>query len=157
MDCVGQNTKYFKSENELHGGNILDRYIFFNLLSIFFLGHQISFNNYYPYYVGKFNNISFNPKNDIGVLFDIDEHTCCFFICNGVEKYYNDWNQKIFNCEWINLLKQIDNNTCMYMEEENCVILLNTTQSVFVPTCSQLGFNSLTLFTSSYISMFALS
>jgi hypothetical protein len=114
MESFGNHT-FFNFKRENYGGNILDQYLFSNLLSIFFLGHQISFKNYYSYYVGIFNNILFNPKNDIGVLIYTQKHVSCLFICDGVEKYYDDNNKQIFDFEWIDLLKKIDNEKCLYI------------------------------------------
>ena len=126
MESLGNHTNFnFKRTNYVYGGYIIDQYLFSNLLSIFFLGHQISFKNYYSYYVGIFNNISFNPKNDIGVLICTQKHVLCFFICDGVEKYYDDTNKQIFDFKWIDLLKKINNEKCLYIYQNNYPILLN--------------------------------
>ena len=107
----------FLSKNiSYHNGNILSHYIFINLLSIFFLGYKVSFTNYY----NNFNEIDFNHQNDIGILVLTIKHVCCLFVCNGVLKYYNDWDKKSYDCDWISLLK----NTCinnLYIEKGSCL------------------------------------
>ena len=41
----------------------------------------------------------------MGILININEHVCCLFICDG-EKFYNDNDEKIYNCKWKDLLQQ---------------------------------------------------
>ena len=113
------------SENINRRGNIIDVYVFANLLSIFFLGYKISFRQYYPYYKSDFEYIKYNFKEDIGVLLSTSNHMCCFFICNGVQKYYNDNDKKIFDCDWISLLEKINNETCLYIQSDGYVLLLD--------------------------------
>ena len=93
------------------GGSIISRYLFFNLLSIFFLGFKVSFKKYYD----KFNLIEFDRDKDLGILIHIERHTCCLYICEGQQKYYNDNDKKVYNCEWIDLLKRTNN---LYVETD---------------------------------------
>ena len=77
-------------------GNIIHRYLFINLLSIFFLDYKVSFTNYY----NNFNEINFDKQNDIGILILTSDHVCCLFNCNGSLKYYNDNDKQIYDCDW---------------------------------------------------------
>ena len=95
-----------------YGGNIIAQYLFANLLSVFFLDYKVSFTNYYD----NFNSIEFNNETDIGILVKIDSHVCCLYICNGEEKYYNDWDRKVYDCKWINLLNESNKNN-LYIEQ----------------------------------------
>ena len=92
-----------KSNN--YGGNLLTQYLFINLLSVFFLDKKVSFTNYYD----NFQSINFDLNDDLGVLVNIDNHICCLYICDGQQKYYNDNDEKVYNCEWIELLKRTSN------------------------------------------------
>jgi TPR repeat protein len=85
-------------------GNIIHRYLFINLLSIFFLDYKVSFTNYY----NNFNEINFDKQNDIGILILTSDHVCCLFNCNGLLKYYNDNNKQIYNWKKGLCLQQID-------------------------------------------------
>ncbi len=101
-----------KKSDENYGGNIIAQYLFANLLSVFFLDYKVSFTNYYE----KFNSIKFNNETDIGILIYIDNHVCCLYICNGEEKYYNDNDRTVYDCEWKDLLKQSSENN-LYIEK----------------------------------------
>ncbi len=101
----------YRKSDENYGGNIIAQYLFTNLLSIFFLDYKVSLKNYYD----NFNLIDFNDKTDIGILITIDDHTCCLYICNGEEKYYNDNDRTVYDCEWKDLLKQSNENN-LYIE-----------------------------------------
>jgi TPR repeat protein len=90
-------------------GNIITIYLFSNLLSVFFLDYKVSIKNYY----NNFNSINFNREKDIGILIHIESHVCCLYICGGQQKYYNDVDKKVHNCEWIDLLKTPNN---LYVE-----------------------------------------
>lgn len=98
------------------GGLIYDDYLFCNLLSIFFLDYKVSFTNYYK----NFSSIIFDDKNDLGILIIIHGHVCCLFICNGEEKFYDDTDKKIYNCNWIKLLQQGTMEKQLYIIE-NCL------------------------------------
>ena len=111
--------------------NLHNCYFFANLLSTYLLNYKISFKNYYPNYVDKFENIQFNIKNDIGILIiigmtsrDVNDHVCCFFICDGKPKYYNDNDKKIFDCNWPDFLEQMTNDKCLYVQKKGCILLL---------------------------------
>jgi len=99
--------KYIKEEK--YGGNIITEYLFFNLLSVFFLGYKVSLKTYYD----NFKSINFDSEKDIGIIIHIEGHACCLYICNGQQKYYNDWDKKVYNCDWITLLKTSEN---LYVE-----------------------------------------
>jgi TPR repeat protein len=99
--------KYIKEEK--YGGNIITKYLFFNLLSVFFLDYKVSFKTYY----NNFDSINFNIEKDIGIFIHIEAHSCCLYICDGQQKYYNDWDKTVHNCDWIDLLKTSGN---LYVE-----------------------------------------
>jgi len=107
-------------ENKSFTGYIYDEYLFCNLLSIFFLDYKISFTNYYD----KFNSIKFNHETDLGILISIPTHVCSLFICNGTEKFYNDNNKEIYDCEWIKLLNKSTSFDNLYIEEYGCLNLI---------------------------------
>jgi TPR repeat protein len=85
-------------------GNIIHRYLFINLLTIFFLDYKVSFTNYN----NNFNEINFDKQNDIGILILTSDHVCCLFNCNGSLKYYNDNDKQIYDWEKGSCVKQID-------------------------------------------------
>ena len=99
------------------GGFMYDDYLFCNLLSIFFLDYKVSFTNYYT----NFSSIKFNPVTDLGILIIIHGHACCLFICNGEEKFYNDNDKKIYNCNWIKLLENSTSTDNLYIEKDGCL------------------------------------
>ena len=80
--------------NTGYGSYIFDQYLFSNLLSVFFLGYEVSFTNYYD----NFNLIDFDSNNKLGILLIIENHMCCLYICNGEETYYNDNDKKSYKC-----------------------------------------------------------
>jgi len=102
---IAQNFKklfeYSLLKNKDYGGNIITEYLFLNLLSVFFLNYKVSIKSYYD----NFNSINFDRENDIGIIIHIEGHACCLYICGGQQKYYNDVDKKVYNCEWIDLLK----------------------------------------------------
>jgi TPR repeat protein len=110
------------TRKESFGGRIYDGYLFCNLLSIFFLDYKVSFRNYYD----NFNKIEFNHEIDLGILIRIHKHECCLFICNGKEKFYNDNDRQIYDCEWIKLLKKSTNN--LYIGD-GCLQLIDDIKS----------------------------
>ena len=107
------------------GGNFIDSYIFSNILSIFFLDHKVSCDIYYPYYEDNFKKIEYDDALNVGIIIGIEGHVCCFFICNGTQKYYNDNDKKIYDCNWKDMLSQLTNNKCLYVKENGCVLLLD--------------------------------
>ena len=117
-------------------GSIIDLYLFANILSIFFLDYKISFTNYYQ---NNFNNITYNDQINIGIIILIKGHVCCFFICNDVEKYYNDADKQIFDCEWKKILKESSNENCLYVKKKGCIELLNKEQYICYKNKSELS------------------
>jgi TPR repeat protein len=107
------------------GGNIIEEYLFANILSIFFLGYKINFISYYQ---NNFNKIEYNDKEDIGIIVEIYKHVCCFFICNNTQKYYNDNDNKIIDCNWKELLQQTNDTNNLYIKNKECLIILNKEQ-----------------------------
>jgi hypothetical protein len=87
-----------------HGGNIVDNYIFANLLSIFFFGCKLYFKNYF----NDIDKIEIS-RYDIGILILTDNHVCCLFVCDKKLKYYNDIDKKILNCKSKILKSNINN------------------------------------------------
>ena len=101
-------------------GNILYNYFFANLLSTFFLKQEI----YFSMHTRKmFNQISFDEQ-DIGIIIEIKEHVCCFFVCGGIPKFYNDNDKKIYDFDFINLLKNLQQDEDLFVIP-NQVVALN--------------------------------
>ena len=82
-----------------YGGNNTFYYVFANLLSVSLLEKKISLINYYD----NFDKILFDPNNDLGFIMNLRDHVCCLYICNGTEKYYDNYNQ-VYDCEWRDIL-----------------------------------------------------
>ena len=103
---IAQNFKkifpFLFKDKSGYGGDTFTSYLFANLLSIFILGYKLSFVRYYD----KFNLINFKDDSDIGILVNIEFHVCCLYKCNGKERYYNDFNNRVYNSEWTSLLKR---------------------------------------------------
>jgi hypothetical protein len=110
---------FFRNNNNF-GGHIGSYYLFSNILSIFLIGWKTSFTNYYNY---EFSGITYD-SDFIGILITTINHTCCFFMCNGVEKYCNDNDLKIFDCKWKEMLKKTSKHNCLYIQEYGCVLML---------------------------------
>jgi hypothetical protein len=111
----------------IYSGNIAIVYLFSNLLSVFLLGRKTSLINYHynhPDTGKKFSNINYINHENYGILIYIAGHVCCFFICGGVEKYYNDDDGKIYPCDWKELLKKTTDTRCLYVQEKGCILLL---------------------------------
>lgn len=101
-------------------GNILYNYFFANLLSTFFLKQEI----YFSMHTRKmFNQIHFD-KQDIGIIIEINEHICCFFVCEGVPKFYNDNDKKIHNFDFMHLLRNLKEDEDLFVIP-NQVVALN--------------------------------
>jgi TPR repeat protein len=100
---------------DLGSMTILDNYLFFNLLSIFFLDYKVSFTNYY----NNFNTINFDRDNDLGMLIIIKGHVCCLYICDNKEQFYNDNLQKIVQYDWIRVLNSAPSAKNLYIGDES--------------------------------------
>ena len=111
-----------KTPPTLFGGSIYDEYLFCNLLSIFFLDYKVSFTNYYD----NFNKIIFERATDLGILINIPEHTCCLFICDNKQKFYNDNDHQIYECEWIQILKESNPTDYLYIKRNGCIKFTST-------------------------------
>ena len=104
-------------------GDILYNYFFANLLSIFFLKQEI----YFSMCTRKmFNQIRFD-KQDIGILIHIEDHVCCFFVCGEVPKFYNDWDKKIHDFNFMDLLRNLKEDEDLFVMP-NRVVALNRTE-----------------------------
>jgi len=102
------------------GGNTLDSYFFANLLGIFFLKKEI----YFSMHTRKtFDQIIFNEQ-DIGIIIDIFNHACCFFVCDRVPKFYNDHDEKIYNFNFMHLLRNLKDDEDLFVIP-NGVVALN--------------------------------
>jgi TPR repeat protein len=111
-----------KTPHASFGGFIYDEYLFCNLLSIFFLDYKVSFTNYYD----NFNTINFERATDLGILINIPEHTCCLFICDNKQKFYNDNDHQIYECEWIQILKESNPTDYLYIKRNGCIKFTST-------------------------------
>jgi hypothetical protein len=100
------------SEKSAYGGNLVQQYLFANLLSVFFFKEKVSFTNYYD----NFKSINFDLENDLGILIHIKNHVCCLYICNKIPKFYNDNNKQVYTCLWKNILKK---STNLYIKEDS--------------------------------------
>jgi hypothetical protein len=121
---IGENfNALFKSFHKINNtlAAALDRrYLFCNLLSIFFLDYKVSFRNYY----NNFSSIKFDDKNDLGILIHLEGHMCCLYMCDGRPKFYNDNNKKVYECEWKDLLKKSNPTNLLYVKEDGCLIII---------------------------------
>ena len=105
------------------GGDILDIYFFANLLGTFFLKQEI----YFSMHTRKmFNEIHFHEQ-DIGIIISIKEHVCCFFVCGGVPKFYNDHDKKINDLDFMHLLSNLKDDEDLFVVP-NKVVALNRTE-----------------------------
>ena len=111
------NYPILKKNEKVHGGNLIEEFLFMNLLSIFLLDHKVSFKKYN----NNFNEINFNIDEDLGILIKIDSHMCSLFSCNNSLIYYND--RKIKNFDWKTLLKNANTNN-LYIQKEDPPLLL---------------------------------
>ena len=119
---IAKNFKeLFNLHSDSYGASIVEEYLFANLLSTFFLGYKVSFTNYYE---NDFCKINYNDTTDIGIIITIEGHACCFFTCNGTEKYYNNLDNIIYDCHWKEQLKK-SNDYSLYVKNKSCLILLN--------------------------------
>jgi hypothetical protein len=106
------------------GGSIIETYLFANLLTIYFLGYKVSFTKY----TDKFNSINFDTENDLGILISIEGHICCLYICNCEQKYYNNCDKRVYDCKWIDLLKESSENN-LYIEKGRIIKRINDIES----------------------------
>jgi hypothetical protein len=105
------------------GGSIMDCYYFGNLLGTFFLKQEI----YFSMHTRKmFNQIHFDEQT-IGIIIEIKEHVCCFFVCEGVLKFYNDLDKKIHDFNFIDLLSKLNDDEDLFVIP-NKVVALNRTE-----------------------------
>jgi len=104
-------------------GDMLDIYFFAILFGIFFLEQEI----YFSIYTRKmFNQIHFNEQ-DIGIIISIKDHVCCFFVCGGVPKFYNDNDKKIYDFDFMELLRNLKDDDDLFVVP-NQVVALNRTE-----------------------------
>ena len=126
---IGENFhKLFKSYHIKYkglGASVPHQYLFCNLLSIFFLDYKVSFRNYY----NNFSVIDFDDENDLGILIHINGHVCCLYMCNGRQKFYNDNNNTVYDCEWVDLLKKSSATNLLYIEEDECLTIIDNITS----------------------------
>jgi hypothetical protein len=107
----------------IDGGNILNIYFFANLFSTFFLKQEI----YFSMHTRKmFNEIHFHEQ-DIGIIISIKEHVCCFFVCGGIPKFYNDNDKKIYDFNFMDLLRNLKDDEDLFVVP-NRVEALNRTK-----------------------------
>ena len=122
---IGENFhtlfKSFHKINNTLSTSLDKRYLFCNLLSIFFLDYKVSFRNYY----NNFSSIKFDNKNDLGILINIDGHVCCLYMCDGRPKFYNDNNKTVYDCKWEKLLKDSNATNHLYVKEDDCLIIID--------------------------------
>jgi ribosomal protein L7Ae-like RNA K-turn-binding protein len=126
-ELVIQNIFFLLFQNlrtiDSDGGSIMDYYYFGNLLGTFFLKQEI----YFSMHTRKmFNQISFDEQN-IGIIIEIKEHVCCFFVCGGVPKFYNDHDKKIYDFDFMNLLSNLKDDEDLFVVP-NKVVALNRTE-----------------------------
>jgi len=105
-------------------GDMIDIYFFAILFGIFFLEQEI----YFSIYTRKmFYQISFNNLVDIGIIISIKQHICCFFVCKGVPKFYNDHDKKIYDFDFMDLLINLKDDEDLFVVS-NQVVALNRTE-----------------------------
>ena len=105
------------------GGSILNSYFFANLLSTFFLKQEI----YFSMHTRKIFNQIYFDEQDIGIIIIIEEHACCFFVCEGVPKFYNDNDKKIHDFNFMDLLRNLKDDEDLFVIP-NQVVALNRTE-----------------------------
>ena len=114
----------FRLYDDRDGGGILDIYFFANLLGTFFLKQEI----YFSMHTRKmFNQINFDKQQDIGISIEINQHACCFFVCEGVPKFYNDSDKKIHDFDFMDLLRNLKDDQDLFVVS-NQVVALNRTE-----------------------------
>jgi len=111
---------FYSIQNSEIGGNLMEQYYFSNILGIFFLNIRIFFKNLNR---NNYKNIIFDSTKDIGLLIFIENHVCCCFTCNNEYKFYNDNDKKIYNCDWYNLLLNLDQNEDLFIVSSGLVKL----------------------------------
>jgi hypothetical protein len=114
--------KNIRIHEDIFGGDIIDCYFFANLFGIFFLKQEI----YFSMHTRKmFNQIHFDEQ-DIGIIIEIKGHACCFFVCGGVPKFYNDNDKKIYYFDFINLLRNLKDDEDLFVIPNQVVALKRT-------------------------------
>jgi hypothetical protein len=108
-----------RSINE-SGGDLIQQFYFANILGIFFLNNKIFFKNFTK---NNYTKINFDPKKDIGLIINIHRHVCCCFICNNEYKFYNDNDKKIYDCDWYNLILNLNINEDLFIVSSGIVKL----------------------------------
>jgi hypothetical protein len=101
------------------GGDILDIYFFAILFGIFFLKQEI----YFSMHTRKMYNLISFDEQDIGIIITIKEHVCCFFVCGGVPKFYNDHDKKIYDFDFMNLLSNLEKDEDLFVIPKQVVAL----------------------------------
>jgi hypothetical protein len=80
------------------------------ILNIF---SSILLNKLVNLYTKQFISINLTEINNryenIGILLHVKSHVCCFYICNGIYKYFN--NNKIINYYWPKLFEECEELT----------------------------------------------
>jgi len=70
-----------------------------------------------------FNEIMFNNKKDIGIKISIKKHSCCFFVCGNIPKFYNDHDKKIYDCNFQELLTNLKDDEDLFVVPTGVVAL----------------------------------
>jgi tetratricopeptide (TPR) repeat protein len=101
-------------------GDLIEQFYFANILGIFFLNNKIYFKNFTR---KNYNKINFNQTSDIGLIIKIQQHVSCCFICNNEYKFYNDNDRIIYDCDWYNLLLNLNENEDLFIVPSGMVKL----------------------------------
>ena len=91
--------------------NVIDEYLLFNLLSIFFLDYEVEFTNYYT----DFNKI--NYKDCIGIIVNTSNEKLCLFIHKTNLISYSYTTKRFFSTDNSTL-----NNNILYITQEGKLI-----------------------------------
>jgi TPR repeat protein len=118
----------YRSKLSNYGGDNITSYLFSNILSVFLCEFETSYKIYYLDQLNDFTSVEYDDSNDIGILITIQGHACCFFMCDGEEKYYNDNDKKIVDCAWKSLLKLTTGDKYLYVKDNGCVELLTNVE-----------------------------
>ena len=120
------NTNYIARITSIgEGQQIYGIYLFCNLLSIFFLNYKVSFTNYYD----NFNTIKFDDENDLGILVIRGDHTCCLYICDDTEKFYDDGDKTVVDCNWKQILQSSTATNNLYTKRNSGLIIIEDIRS----------------------------
>jgi hypothetical protein len=80
--------------------NIIDEYLFCNLLSLYLFNYNVHFINYYT----NFNKIDYKDNNIIGIIVNAHQYKLYLFVCDSQEYCYNYKTKEIKYFEWKNRL-----------------------------------------------------